>query len=231
MEKLSFNDCTIATGNSVISSRQAAKQALSKKGVKGAISLCRVINEAGRDIPCWVCKNADKVVYIMPIMRKENALPSGHRYGIERMTGNELFGYGDTFFRTYITRHGEIGIRAMLIFSEESLVRAACQSKGYNVVTVTPVRVLDAQTRKYLTAAWCVRCMDCSTDFAITFMDLREGLRLDGFNLLDDAVYENIREGQGFTSFGTFYKAQKNDAGEWYLLKSNMQFRRNNNLL
>ncbi len=222
MERLSFDYCTIATGKSVISSFRAAKRTILKRGLKGTVDLYRVIIAPNREIPCWVCKYEERVIYMMPVFRNEPPLPNGEKYAIQKMTGNELFCYKDAFFRTYLNSSGEIGIRAVMIFPDEALVRAACQVKGYNVVSVTPVRVLDDKTQKYLAAAWFVRCMDCDTDFAITFMDLREGLVLEGFDLLNNACYQNLNPGEDFLAYNTYYQAM-NDGGEWYLKKSPMQ--------
>ena len=163
------------------------------------------------------------VTHIMPVIRAEPALTAVRKYGVEKMRGNELFCYGDTYFRTYCNRADEMGIRAVLIFPDENLVRAACQAKGYNVVTVNPVRVLEAKTRKYLTSVWCVKCMECDTDFAITYIDLRDSIKLKDFDLLNDAVYQDINPGECFTVCGIVYKAIKTRAGEWFLIKGPMQ--------
>ena len=226
--KLSFNNCTIACSDRVIASQKAARRLLVKDGFRGTVELYRVINFDGKEMPCWVCKHGDRVVRMMPVFRNEPPLPVGQRYGLEKLGGNALFGYKDTYFRTFINGIGEIGIRAVLLFNSETLVRAACQAKGYNVVTVTPVRVLDAETQKYLSAAWCVRCMDCDTDFAITFMDLRDGLRLEGFDLLNKAVYSNLKEGESFQAFGKYYQMEKTTANEWQMVLSPMQVSRHN---
>lgn len=221
---LSFNNCTIGVSDSVISSTKAARRLFMKDGFRGTIELCRVINSEGQEMACWVCRHGERVVRIMPVIRKEPCLPVGQRYGLQKMTGNELFGYQNTFFRTYTNGVGEIGIRAVLLFADEELVRAACRARGYNVVTVTPVKVLDAKTREYLSAAWCVRCMDCSTDFALTFMDLRDGLKLEGFDLLNDAVYQNLKVGENFKAYDKYYQLRKRRAtNEWYVDYSPLQ--------
>ncbi len=222
--KLGFNNCTIAASENVISSTKAARRLFMKDGFRGTIELYRVINSEGQEKACWVCKHGERVVRIMPVIRKEPPLPVGQRYGLQKMTGHELFGYGDTYFRTFVNGVGEIGIRAVLLFNDEALVRAACQAKGYNVVTVTPVRVLDAGTRKYLSAAWCVKCMECDTDFALTFMDLRDGLRLEGFDLLNDAIYQNLEVGENFMAYDKYYQIRKRHAtNEWYMEFSPLQ--------
>ena len=228
MEKLGFNNCTIAASENVISSTKAARRLFVKDGFRGTIELCRVINSEGQEMACWVCKHGERVVRIMPVIRKEPPLPVGQRYGIQKMTGSELFGYQDTFFRTFINGVGEIGIRAVLLFNNEELVRAACQAKGYNVVTVTPVKVLDAETREYLSAAWCVRCMDCDTDFAITFMDLRDGLRLEGFDLLNSAVYQDLKVGESFRAYNKYYQVKRTHTNEWYMDFSPLQIVKRN---
>ena len=223
-KRLDFNYCTIATSSSVISSQRTAEKLIAKRGFRGTVELCRVIIDAKHDMPCWVCRYAGNMVtHIMPVFRAEPALTAVRKYGIEKMRGNELFCYGDTYFRTYCNRADEMGIRAVLIFPDEALVRAACQAKGYNVVSVNPVRVLDAKTRRYLTAAWCVKCMDCNTDFAITYIDLRDSIELKDFDLLKDAVYQDIKPKENFTVCGIVYKALKNRAGEWFLNKGSMQ--------
>jgi len=224
MNRLAFSNCTIAASERVISSTKAARRLFVRDGFRGTVELCRVINSEGKEMACWVCKHGERVVRIMPVIRREPPLPVGQRYGLQKMTGNELFGYQDTYFRTFINGVGELGIRAVLLFNNEELVRAACQAKGYNVVTVTPVKVLDAETHEYLSAAWCVRCMDCDTDFAITFMDLRDGLRLEGFDLLNDAVYQNLKVGENFKAYDKYYQLRKRRAtNEWYVDYSPLQ--------
>ena len=224
MKYLGFNDCTIATSDKVIASVKSARRLFLREGFRGTIELCRVTNEEGEEIACWVCKHGERVVYILPVFRKIPPLPVGQRYTIKKIGEHELFNHKDSFYRTYINGVGEIGIRAVLLFNNEMLVRAACQAKGYNVVTVTPVRVLNAETREYLSAAWCVRCMDCDTDFAITFMDLRDGLKLEGFDLLNDAVYQNLKVGENFKAYDKYYQLRKSRAtNEWYVDYSPLQ--------
>lgn len=224
MERLNFDYCTIATGNSVISSLKAAEKAIAKRGFKGTVDLYRVSIDEKRDIPCWVCRyGSNRVMHIMPVFRKEKPLETGRRYEIQKMKGNELFCYGDSFFRTYTNRAGELCIRSVLIFPDENLVRAACMAKGLKIIRITPVKVLEAKTRTYLTAAWCVKCWGGDTDYAVTYMDLRDGLVLEGFDLLENAVYQDIEEGESFLVYDTIYKACRNENGEWYITKSFIQ--------
>lgn len=221
---LSFDYCTIAAGKSVISSQKAAEKLIARRGFRGEVQLYRVINDANREEKtCWVCKYGDRVTHIMPIFRDEPPISVGNKYGIKKLCGDELIRNGDNYYRTYANGRGEMGIRSLLIFSDEQLVRAACQAKGLNVVSVTLVRIYRDDSREYLTAAWCVRCMECETDFALCFVDLRDGLALEGFNLLEDAVYEEIKEGEVFLAGDVIYALRKNNAGEFYIVRSTMQ--------
>lgn len=217
---LSFDYCTLATGSSVISSLKAAEKVIAKRGFRGTVDLYRVTTDRKQDLPCWVCRyGSNSLMHILPVFRKEAPLSVEQRCSIQKMKPNELFCYGESFFRTYNNRAGELCIRSVLIFPDENLVRTACQAKGYKVMRIAPVKVLDARTNKYLTAAWCAKCRDCDTDFAVTFMDLRAGIKLEGFNLVEDAVYQNIEEGESFTIGNTAYKAHRHRDGQWFITK------------
>lgn len=221
-KKLSFNDCTIATSNQVISSLKAAEKVFNKKGYRGDVSLNRVLIGQHQERACWVCMQDKRAISAIPVFRDEENLPVGKTYPMQKMKGNELIPKGETFFRTYTNKQGEIGIRAVMIFPDENLIRCALQSRGRNAITVQPVRLFDSKTHKYLAAAWCSKCMDCDVDYSISFIDLRDGIVLDGFDF-SNATFEDIGAGERFLAYDTYYEMKKSSVGEWYVVKSPMQ--------
>ena len=184
----------------------------------------RVMVAPNREQACWVCIKDNKAICAIPVFRDEECPMNGKTYPMQRMTGNELFPKEneETFFRTYLNKHRQIGIRAVMIFPDEELVRAACQARGRHVVSVQPVRVLDRATGKYLAAAWCVKCMDSDVDYSMCFVDLRDGIVLEGYDF-ENASYSEIGVGERFLAYDTYYEMKVNAVGEWYVVKSPMQ--------
>ena len=221
-KKLNFADCTIAASSNVISSQKAAEKLFKKKGYQGKVGLYRVLIAPKQERAFWVCMLNNKAIATLPVFRDEDPLPVGKTYPMENMVGYEMFPKDETFFRTYLNKDGEVGIRAVMIFPDEQLARKACQARGRNVITVQPVRLFDSETNKYLAAAWCMKCMDCDVEFSISFIDLRDGIVLDGYDF-EKATYANIGAGERFLAYDTYYEMKKSSVGEWYITKSPMQ--------
>jgi hypothetical protein len=212
MDKLSFNNCTIPVGKMCnASSLNAALKCFTQINKKGYVSLERV--QPGGQI-VWVSRHLGRVIATLPVFADETTDTSFNQMSMEPLKGGELFCHGEYFYRTYLNFNNEIGIRAVLIFPDEILVRKACRLKGFEPTHVELIQFYTGEPRQYLTTGWLVECAHASPMF-ICF-DLTDRLRFDCADH-SQMVYVTVDFKQRFHVNGSWYTLERDDRGLWYV--------------
>ena len=224
--KLSFNYCTLPAGKiCAISSIKAALKNFSGMGKKGYVSLEKVTLPSNKQQIVWVSRNNGRAIALLPVFEGETTTPEMLLAPTTPVKVGELLCHGDYFYRTYQNNMGEMGIRALTIFSDEETVRTASVLLKLNVVTVELVQMYDADTQRYLASAWLIKTLGADKPYTLIYADLRDRVTLGELDF-SRVLMQTVTPGRCFTANGVWYKLHKDEVDRLYFSKSAIQLYR-----
>ena len=212
--EITFNDSTVPVGNNcAVSSLNAALKRFTQMNKKGYVSLER-IKLTGQVV--WTSRHLGRVIAVLPVFTDETTDDDTMRMPMETLKANELFCHGEYFYRTYLNFNNEIGIRAVLLFPDEMLVRKACRLKGFEPVHMELAQFYTGEPRQYVATGWLIECAHASQMF-ICF-DLTDRSRFDCTDC-SQMFYTTVNFKQKFCVNGAWYTLERDDRGLWYVTK------------
>ncbi|MBQ8481582.1 MAG: hypothetical protein IJ532_03525 [Alphaproteobacteria bacterium] len=223
MENYKLKDYAISPdGSRVVSSFSSAERLLAKKGCKGKIELCRVIDRNQKQRLFWVCFKNNKAIATIPVFKEEENLKSGSSVAMRLCQGDELIYDDGVFYVTYRNAEKKIGLKMVQCFLSEEMVRQACSLRNRRVLSVELVKMYDYSTRKDISVCWQVTYFKDVVDSGFFFVDLRDGVVLEDYDFSETETYR-VGIGDTFLAYNTYYTLRKDTNRGLYLVKSPIQ--------
>ena len=200
---------------------KAAVKAFSQMGKKGYVTLECVTLPSKKQI-VWASRNDGRLQALLPVFEGETITPEMMQMPMQPIKDGELFNCGEYFYQTCLNEDGEVGIRALAIFSEEETVRKACELSNLNVVTVELIQMYHAETQKYIAGAWLIKTLGGSKPYTLMYVDLRDRVTNSELNF-EQVKYLTVEPGRRFSANGIWYELKKDEVDRLYLEKSPIQ--------
>lgn len=192
-------------------------------GKMGYVTLERVTLPSNKPQIVWVSRHNGRVQALLPVFEGEKTTPEMCLLPLEPIRAGELLNCGEYFYQTYLNKESEMGIRALVLFSDEETVRKACELLGLNVVTVELIQMY--REGKYLAGAWLIKTLGADKPYTLMYVDLRDRVALGEVNF-DNVTYLTVEPGRRFSANGVWYELKKDGVDRLYLGKSTMQVHR-----
>lgn len=218
--KINFFEYTLPVAHSrAIDSKIAARRAFYLIGITGELSLMRVINPEGVSRVHWVAIKNEEIIGLLPVFNGETAFPIDEDNKYEEVHIWEIFFYDESFYQViYDKDNDNIILRTFVLFSREDIVRKACKVRGWDVTSVSPVKLLNPESKKTEGVCWKIICSNSGYDWHILFMDLREGMAFDEASLAK-MDYHPLSLNEKFVAYNADYILQQNKQGRYTLLR------------
>ena len=219
---LCLNDYTVSpdTGR-VVCSVVAAERVFARKGCKGKVELCQIIDKSGKPRLFWACIKGGKALATLPVFKEEDNLNACGCVAMQFCSGDELICHDDVFYVTCRNAKKQLCIKMVQCFLNERMVRLACELRGRRVVSLQLVKLYDSYTRKDLSVCWQVNYFKDVLDSGFFFVDLRDGVVLEDYDFSNAETYD-LGIGDTFLAYDTYYTLRKSSDG-FYLIKNPLQ--------
>ena len=201
--------------------QRVAEKEFLKRGVKGSVSLHKVLDANGKLHLFWVCDLGDGVQFL-PVFSNDIFVTS-QRYAVMDEVGHNEFIYNSGV--NYLSCVDEKGVTVWKLekLLYQSIIASVCHAQGSEVGVIYPAVAYSYLTYRPVFSAWVNETANTKTIFPVDIRDI------DLMESIDESSVYTVRLEQGniMTSYDTIYRVEKDSRGQFFLTKHFMQIVKN----